>query len=208
MHQPFPLLYHARVDTYRNYEELSRGEREGHDFRVTIREVPDSPIAIVAPHGGGIERGTSQIASAIAGQRFNLYLFEGLKPRKNFDILHITSRRFDEPRCMALVARAETVITVHGCVGLDERVYIGGLDHALKARIASALVAHGVDGRLDGHPFPAHDPGNICNRGRRGRGVQLEFTVGLRRTRPSAIIGPLIRGVLLGLSDRSVPPRP
>ncbi len=186
----------TRTDAYTSFEQLARYECEGRDYRVIVREVPDSPIVIVAPHGGGIERGTSEIAVAIAGEDFSLYLFEGLKRRQNFQALHLTSRRFNEPRCVALVARAATVLTVHGCTGSEKRVYIGGLDEALKARLASGLNVCGVDAWLDSHPFSARDPDNICNRGRRGCGVQLEFTAGLRRTRASARIAPAIRTAL------------
>jgi phage replication-related protein YjqB (UPF0714/DUF867 family) len=183
-------------DRYTSFAELAAVEREHHDYRVVVREVPGSPIAVVTPHGGGIERGTSPITRAIAGDAHHLYLFEGLKVRHNFDVLHITSRRFDEPRCLELVARCETVITVHGCVGLDERVYVGGLHVELKQAIADALDGVGVEAHLDGHNFPAVDPENICNRGASGRGVQLEFTTGLRRLMRYEPIGEAIRSAI------------
>lgn len=195
MHEPLypdrPRRKHQ--DRYGSYAELSATEREHHDYRVVVREVPGAPVAVVTPHGGGIERGTTPISRAIAGEELHLYLFEGLKPRHNFDILHITSRRFDEPRCLELIARCQTVITVHGCVGLDERVYIGGLHVDLKQAIAAALHGVGVEAHLDGHNFPAVDPENICNRGSSGRGVQLEFTTGLRRLMRYDPIGQAIR---------------
>jgi phage replication-related protein YjqB (UPF0714/DUF867 family) len=53
-------------------------------------------VAVIAPHGGGIEPGTSELATAIAGDDFSLYLFEGLKSAGNGE-LHITSTNFDEP---------------------------------------------------------------------------------------------------------------
>ncbi|MFO1434843.1 MAG: poly-gamma-glutamate hydrolase family protein [Gammaproteobacteria bacterium] len=102
-------------DRYLSFEELAAVEREDIDYRIVVREVPGASHAVITPHGGGIERGTTQIARAIAGDTHHLYLFEGLKPRGNLNALHITSRRFDEPRCLELVARSETVISVHGC---------------------------------------------------------------------------------------------
>lgn len=189
-------------DRYANFAELAAVEREGVDFRVEVREVEGAAVAVVTPHGGGIERGTTQIARAIAGDVLHLYVFEGLKTRGNFDALHITSRRFDEPRCLDLLARSETVLTVHGCVGFDERVYIGGLHEQLKWRIAQALESIGVEAWLGNHNFPALDPENICNRGRGGRGVQLEFTTGLRRLMQYRNLAASIRSAVLGALNR------
>ena len=170
-----------RRDRYPDYATLARCETEGVDYRIIDRPVRRSPIAIVAPHGGGIERGTSGVATLFAGEVFSLYLFEGLKRDNNFNSLHITSRRFDEPRCLALLARHETVITVHGCVGAGEFVCLGGLHEALKQAIAASLRDGGFDARTEGHNFPALDPDNLCNRGRGRRGVQIELSAGFRR---------------------------
>jgi phage replication-related protein YjqB (UPF0714/DUF867 family) len=67
----------------------------------------------VAPHGGGIEPGTSELADAIAGSDLSFYTFEGLKSSGNTD-LHITSTRFDEPMCLTLLASSSVVVTLHG----------------------------------------------------------------------------------------------
>jgi phage replication-related protein YjqB (UPF0714/DUF867 family) len=39
---------------YKNYEDLKQHEREGEDYVVILWE-NDSRIAVIAPHGGGIE---------------------------------------------------------------------------------------------------------------------------------------------------------
>lgn len=197
-HANFPPR--AARDRYRNYAELAALERENVDYRIVVRYVPTARIAIVAPHGGGIEPGTSALAFAIAGRDFNLYLFEGLKSRGNFRSLHITSRRFDEPRCLDLIRNSEIVLTVHGCAGVHEAVYLGGLHAPLKALLAEKMRAMGMDARLRDHPFPASDSDNLCNRGSHGAGVQLELTAGLRRRHHlPAILGPLIRDLLLAV---------
>jgi phage replication-related protein YjqB (UPF0714/DUF867 family) len=85
------------MDTYRNFIELSKKEVDGVDFRVVILGQPTASTVVVAPHGGGIEPGTSQVAQAIADDNFNLALFEGIKASGN-SILHITSTNFDEPQ--------------------------------------------------------------------------------------------------------------
>lgn len=69
------------ADKYRNFADLIRHEREGIDFRI-CRTIQPARVAIIAPHGGEIEPSTSEIAVAIAGDRYRLYCFEGLKRRK------------------------------------------------------------------------------------------------------------------------------
>jgi len=101
-------------DRYANYTELSRNETENRDYRRVIVRNTLSNVAVIAPHGGLIEPGASEIARAIAGENFNLYLFEGIKPRRNFKDLHITSQHFDEPKCLGLLAECEIVIAIHG----------------------------------------------------------------------------------------------
>jgi phage replication-related protein YjqB (UPF0714/DUF867 family) len=78
---------------------------------------------ILAPHGGGIEHDTSDIALAIAGENFNLYLFEGIKAKGNAD-LHVTSTRFDEASCLDILSVCDLVVAIHGCRGEDERVLL------------------------------------------------------------------------------------
>ena len=84
-------------DDYWSFTELAKNERE-QDYKVFSRP-RGSEVIIIAPHGGGIEPGTSEIAEAIAGDNFSLYCFEGLKANCN-KILHIKSINFDEPKCI------------------------------------------------------------------------------------------------------------
>jgi phage replication-related protein YjqB (UPF0714/DUF867 family) len=140
--------------------------------------------------------GTSAIARAIAGSNYNLYLFEGIRRSHNYERLHLTSRLFDEPECLALLADCSVVVTVHGCKGNEDRVLLGGLDRKLKQRLASSLAAAGIARQADGHAFPATDPNNICNRGRTRRGVQLEISGSLRRSAFTARLADAVRAVL------------
>jgi phage replication-related protein YjqB (UPF0714/DUF867 family) len=187
------------IDRYRSYSELAENEVEGTDFTITISRRHYSAVAVIAPHGGKIESRTSEIARAIAGEDFNLYLFEGIKKRGSYVALHITSRRFDEPSCLELLSTCSFVIAIHGCVGGDERVLIGGLDHSLKDKMAIELRQIGVDVQNDGHHFQATDPNNICNRGQSNRGVQLELTRVLRRSANARRVAEAVRAVLLPL---------
>ena len=82
-----------------------------------------------APHGGGIEPGTSELAEAIASKELSFYVFEGVKRVENGQ-LHITSTRFDEPVWARLLARAERVIAIHREDSDETVVFLGGLDLA------------------------------------------------------------------------------
>lgn len=169
------------ADKYRNFADLTRHEREGIDFRI-CRTIRPAPVAIIAPHGGKIEPRTSEIASAIAGDRFNLYCFEGLKRRDNWD-LHITSTNFDEPTCLDLLSRCDLVVSVHGLNGENKYGDVGGLDRRFRDVICCSLKESGFDCRVvKSGDHAAIFPANICNRGRGGAGVQLEITRALRDT--------------------------
>jgi phage replication-related protein YjqB (UPF0714/DUF867 family) len=169
------------ADKYPNFDALSRNETSGIDFRILLRR-GKAAFAIVAPHGGGIEAGTSEIADAIACEEFSLYAFDGLKRSGNSD-LHITSTRFDEPLCLMVVGQSDVIITIHGEASEDgEGVFLGGLDDELGPTIGTALQDRGFDVRI--HPNPelqGREPGNVCNRGRSGKGVQLELSRAVRK---------------------------
>jgi phage replication-related protein YjqB (UPF0714/DUF867 family) len=176
------------MDRYRSYEELRAGEREGSDYRIAVRRRQWSRVAIIAPHGGQIETATSTVARALAGARFNLYLFEGTRAGDNYPRLHITSRNFNEPRCLDLISRCDTVVAVHGCKGPGIRVLLGGLDQQLKRRISQQLRRRGIRCQLNGHGFPGTSSHNICNRGRHHHGVQVELTARTRRGPPAKAV--------------------
>ncbi|MGH8645237.1 MAG: poly-gamma-glutamate hydrolase family protein, partial [Gammaproteobacteria bacterium] len=155
----------------------------GRDYRIRVRH-GRSGIAILAPHGGRIERGTTPLAEAIAGQDHTFYSFEGIKAelRQNRD-LHITSDYFDEPRAVLTVARAHRVIAIHGAKGLEAAVYLGGLDTVLRRRVLTVLSETGFVAADDPSPTrQGRGRTNICNRGPTGKGLQLELTLGLRKS--------------------------
>jgi phage replication-related protein YjqB (UPF0714/DUF867 family) len=172
------MLAGRRQDKYPSFEMLRRAE-PADAFRIDCRRRP-SAVAIIAPHGGKIEQWTSAIAAAVAADDYSLYRFEGRKRRNNRD-LHITSTFFDEPRGLALVSDCDWVVAVHGCDGGERVVYFGGLDCDLRDAIRLGFEASGFKTAMHDNPdLQGIDPRNICNRGRRGRGVQLEISFGLR----------------------------
>ena len=170
------------ADKYRNFDELSRNETSGVDFRLLVRRARRA-FAIVAPHGGGIEPGTSEIAEAIASEEFSFYAFEGLKSSGNAD-LHITSTRFDEPLCLTVIRQSDVVLTIHGEHSEEdgEGVFPGGLDEELGRRLGAALEAKGFDVGTHSDPdLQGRERRNLCNRGTSGKGVQLELSQAVRK---------------------------
>ena len=190
-----------QTDRYSTYAELANQETVGQDYNIHITKRPDCEIAIIAPHGGSIERRTSYIASAIAGAEFNLYLFEGLDESGSFDTLHLTSHRFDEPNCVALISQCCVVVAVHGFSAEGQEVMLGGLDKRLKQRIGAQMRRASIDMKLDGHPYPGLHAKNICNRGQSGRGIQLELSDGIRGGSDEDAVIESTRSVLLSLSS-------
>ncbi len=164
-------------DLYDSYADLAAGEAEGIHYRIRVIDRA-SPIAVVAPHGGRIEAGTSQTAALIAADIFSLYCFEGLVAGRR---LHITSARFDEPRAVALVESCDIAIGVHGRADRDDHrtIWLGGLHVSLRDAIGAALERVGFKTSTD-HHMQGKAPGNICNRGRLRAGVQLELPMSLR----------------------------
>lgn len=198
---------------YHSYSQLAQNERIGIDF--DIRTVSrGSEIVIMAPHGGRIEPGTSELAEAIAGSDYDFYCFEGKKSREN-NRLHITSTLFDEPEARRLAAKARAILTIHGYHGDHPIVYVGGLAHGMVELISNRLAASGFHVSRRNSGCNGIDPGNLCNRCRGGKGVQLELTNGLRlrmfqdsspeiSVRPSGVFPLFVGAVRQALSESNV----
>jgi len=164
------------ADRFKTYAEFVKKTREGVDWRATPYE-RQSNILVAAPHAGRAEPYTGQIAKAIAGAAYSLYLFETLSAG-----LHVTSHRFQEPRALDLASRHSKVLTIHGC---DNRrsascdVFVGGLDKDLCNAVMTELRRAGFGVAVD-RWTPGKQTLNICNRGSSGVGVQLEINRRLR----------------------------
>lgn len=187
-------------------------EHERIDFKIIINDLADARIAIVAPHGGGIEPGTSELAREIAGRDMRLAIFEGIKKVNNAS-LHITSTNFDEPRCIEIIEKSDFVLTIHGEDSDKDITYIGGKDMYLRDFIKKALEDAGFKvGVHNNVNLQGISPVNICNRSKRGVGVQLEISEGLRKTffqslkskgrdKPTEVFYRFVNAVRKGLLD-------
>lgn len=170
-------------DTFQSFAALKAAQKEGVDFKITTTETP-SNVLVLAIHGGSIEMGTSELARHVAApggseSPFDLYLFEGIMPSNNFR-LHITSRRFDEPRALAMAQRSDRCLSLHGFKNPDvAEACLGGNDETLKKAIQTKLASfkdlslRTSGGACDG--LVAVEPENIVNRCKHA-GVQLEMS--------------------------------
>lgn len=199
---PPPLL----AKNFRSFADLAAAYDEGADYVITRVPRPGSTVGIVVPHGGRIEAHTSDIAIAIAGGDFSLYVFEGTRSTGNYAALHLTSHYFDEPDCLELLATCDDVVAIHGCKVPGEVLLVGGLDNELAVELGAAMTKAGLECFLDGHEFPGTHPNNVCNRGRRGMGVQLELSAALRESSPhKRKLVCAVREVLLRAARRTQP---
>jgi phage replication-related protein YjqB (UPF0714/DUF867 family) len=159
---------------------------------------------IVAPHGGGIEFGTSELCLAIAGyhpatlqvipgtgRAYDYWMFEGLRAAGNSQ-LHVTATHCDDGVAVSLCAGALNALAVHGCTttkaGLPddaEVVLVGGLNEALRVHLLDELdaarftvVDATASDELD--ELDGDEEANIANRTLLGMGGNLELTGPLR----------------------------
>jgi phage replication-related protein YjqB (UPF0714/DUF867 family) len=195
----------AQAATYATYSEIYRDAalHEGVDWgRRMLRHAAFGRTAVFAPHGGGIEPGTSELCLAVAGYHpatlqasgavHDYWVFEGLRSSGNAE-LHVTSTGCDDHYARSLAGGALNAVALHGCsVTEAERNWrplpdqacalVGGANADLRARVISALVAAGISAvDASSHPtLDGGDAGNIVNRTLLGAGVQLETTTPLR----------------------------
>ena len=190
------------VDYARRYRRHERFD----DTLDRTGEVPKTTI--LAPHGGGIEPGTSELCLAVAGYHpadlsqcppagvtYDYWMFEGLRDpdRGNLD-LHVTSTGCDDGVAVSLCAGSLNALTLHGFLprpsGMaedDQVVLVGGCHRDLRRDLREGLGAAGFDAQ-DASQQDASQRGeldgdarcNIVNRTLLGMGAQLELSKPLR----------------------------
>lgn len=170
------------ADTYADYADLAAHEDEGVDYQRLLRFPRGAKVAHIAIHGGAIEAPSTQLAdrsARLGGHAY--YSFTGIKSSSN-SALHITAHRFDEPKALKLVAKVDYTVSWHGAGGAAPTTYIGGRDKALIRRISAELRAAGFNVARTLPPgLEGTNPDNITNRNSRGKGVQLEISLGQRK---------------------------
>lgn len=141
-----------------------------------------SNTMIFAPHGGGIEPGTTEVARAIAYNGHHDYFsFNGLKNSGNRS-LHVTSTRYDEPVLNKKIKNKKYAVAIHGSSGSKKIVYVGGRDSKLKQRATVRLRQKGFNAQPAPKNLAGVKKSNVVNRTSRGQGLQLEMTTALRKS--------------------------
>jgi phage replication-related protein YjqB (UPF0714/DUF867 family) len=176
----------------RSYAEiLQRGYVLGRDFRIAFGDSKIELCILIAPHGGGIEPGSSEIMRAVAEPSgWAWYEFAGFLRQGNKEALHLASTDFDEPTLRTMLPQAGFVIAFHGASESREPiVHVGGKwklgRHTVIESINGAFRKHGIraadaiDNAVAAH-LRGLDDSNITNLGKRAEGIQLEFSRGAR----------------------------
>jgi phage replication-related protein YjqB (UPF0714/DUF867 family) len=194
------------VNRYRSFQELARDHQEGVAWK-TEYVFRGSRILVMAPHGGWIEPFTCDLAALVAREDLSFYAFRGVGSPGG-PSLHLTSHRFDEPTALRAASEADRVVAIHG-ERTRERpfVMVGGLWARFRREMAGRLAEGGFPVEPPRPGLGGRNPRNICNRGSRGGGGQLEISEGLRRSlrRDEGLKGAFVeavRGVLLELESR------
>lgn len=131
------------------------------------KEIQIYHYGIIAIHGGSIEKGTSEIARALAGSDFPLFI--------NEQGPHIPSTDFHHPNFDQLSKQCEKFISIHGEKTKDESfVIVGGLDSDLSQKIEGSLLSAGFEQKHYPDRLRGIQKDNVCNRGLSGKGVQIE----------------------------------
>ena len=181
--------------------DYARRHRRHERFDDSLARTTDiAKTVILAPHGGGIERGTSELCLAVAGYHpanlpntppaaatYDYWMFEGVRADDNAP-LHVPSIGCDDGVAEWLCAAALNAVSLHGfepkppLPGDTRLVLVGGGDRELRELLLRTLDAAGLPvedaagrGELDGNSSL-----NIVNRTRRGKGAQLELSEPLR----------------------------
>lgn len=162
---------------FHSFYDLAEAEPDGYRIEKQAR---GSKVLVMAPHGGGIEPGTSEITQALAGNELSWYSFEGTKLDGN-DHLHITSTHFDEPVLSSMLVSADTVFAVHGCKSRRKIIFVGGLDTGWGDRFIDVFRQTGFESERGNFHISGTSPRNLCNRGKSRKGVQVELPEGLRK---------------------------
>lgn len=126
---------------YRSFTELVLHAERGRDYAFRLRE-PGGAAVVTAIHGGAIEPLTGELAEAVAGEDYNLYVFQGL--RAESARLRIPPLGYDELRLRALSERSRIAVALDGVPGQEQAIYVSGGNARLTQALADHLAAAGL----------------------------------------------------------------
>ncbi|MDT0450784.1 poly-gamma-glutamate hydrolase family protein [Streptomyces hesseae] len=210
-------LFQEGTDWARRYRRTGLDTVPGHS-----RATP--PLtSVIAPHGGNLEKGTSELCLAIAGYApedpltrygdsgpaYDYWMFDVLATESGrVTQLHVTSTHCDDPAALAIVGGSRYTVSLHGCKnpggsGTQNLVQIGGRDATLKKLLQQLLrdrLGNDVTVTLPTGGLDGDEPLNICNRTYGGAGAQLEISTDLRRAMFGDFSSPAARAATYGRS--------
>ena len=171
------------TDYYRSMTDLLHDTQEGKDWtkESTNRH---SNVLIFAPHGGSIEKGTTELTKAIANKgNYDYYAFNGTR-NKNNSQLHVTSTNYNDPDLINRNYNKDVSISIHGAGQAQGKntVLIGGRDEQLIQLISKELSAFNFNVQRSLGHLAGIDTNNVVNYNKKGQGVQLELTPDLRKS--------------------------
>jgi phage replication-related protein YjqB (UPF0714/DUF867 family) len=182
--------------------DYARRHRRHKRFDDTLARTDDVPkTTILAPHGGGIEPGTSELCLAVAGYHpanlpqvppagvtHDYWMFEGLLELGNA-ALHVRSTGCDDGVAVSLCAGSLNALALHGFgpgppdfAEDDQVVLVGGGNLSLRGYLLEGLRDAQFDARDAGQhgELDGNATCNIVNRTLLGMGAQLELSTPLR----------------------------
>ena len=182
--------------------DYARRHRRHEHFDDTLARTDDAPkTTILAPHGGGIEPGTSELCLAVAGYHpanlpqippagvtYDYWMFEGLLELGNA-ALHVRSTGCDDGVAVSLCAGSLNALALHGFrpgppefSEDDQVVLVGGGNPSLRGYLLEGLRDAQFDARDAGQhgELVGNATCNIVNRTLLGMGAQLELSTPLR----------------------------
>lgn len=169
-----------KVDKYQSMTQLEKETTEGVDWRKDTKNTGNQ-VLIVAPHGGSIEQGTTELTKALADKgNYDYYSFEGIRPKNNSE-LHVTSTHYDDPTLNQMIKNRTATVSIHGASGTEEIIYLGGPRSDLRNAIEKQLVGRGFTVKVPPEYLGGQNNKNFINREDNNTGVQLELTTALRK---------------------------
>ena len=156
------------------------------------------------PHGGGIERGTTELALATAGftsdfdghpttsDTYDYFILSGTNPGDQNGKLHVTASNYNDPAAIELVQNSIISLAFNGCTDTQpddstgegyKACLIGGLDESFKQLLEQRLVQAGFTAFITPQETLNGDlPENIINKNKRNAGAQFELTTSFRKS--------------------------
>ncbi|MEX5673400.1 poly-gamma-glutamate hydrolase family protein [Staphylococcus cohnii species complex 1661] len=169
-----------KQDYYKSMTELYKDTTEGIDWKKDTRNVGKS-VLIVAPHGGNIEQGTSELTKLVANNGdFDYFSFEAIRPSNNTQ-LHVTSTNYDDATLHEMIQDRTATISIHGAQGEEQLIYLGGYQSPLRDAIQSQLELKGFVVKIPPEYLGGLSNANFINKVEESTGVQLELTTALRK---------------------------